>query len=41
MEEGDHICLLRIKIPTSLTAKQRQIFEELAKEEISIPDNEK
>lgn len=22
-EEGDHICLIRIKIPTKLTAEQR------------------
>ena len=41
MNEGDHICLLRVKIPTKLTTEQRTIFKELAKiEEKVIPENE-
>lgn len=33
LDKGDHVCTLRIKVPTNLTQKQREIFMELAKEE--------
>lgn len=30
---GNHVVLLRVKIPVQLSDKQRRIFEELAREE--------
>lgn len=36
MEKGDHIVVARIKVPKTLTAAQRQLFEEIAKSEDKI-----
>lgn len=38
--DSDHVCLVRVKIPTKLSEKQRQIFQELAKEEEPTKDEE-
>lgn len=37
LQEGDHYCVVRIAIPTNLTKRQREIFEELSKEEATNP----
>ena len=40
-ERGDHFATVKVKIPQKLSAKQRGLFEELAKEEESKPKTKK